>query len=164
MAPAKITISNRQKEIEIPKGMKTLMRKCVNEVIRTEGIEDVCEVSITFVSGEEIRKINAEYRDVDRETDVLSFPLGEDGEYEVNYDTGALMLGDMVINLQRAKAQAEEYGHALEREVGYLTVHSVLHLLGYDHVNGGDEQKLMREREEEVLGNLGLTRESGYVE
>lgn len=140
------------------------MRRCIEEVIRTEKIRKKCEISVTFVSGKRIREINKEFRNIDKETDVLSFPLGENGKFELNYDTGSIELGDMVINLQKAMLQATEYGHTLEREVGYLTVHSTLHLLGYDHVNGGEEQKLMRKREEEVLGNIGLTRDNKYVE
>lgn len=164
MALAKVTISNRQKEIKIPSGIRLLMRRCCEAVLRTEGFTEPCEVSISFVSNEEIREINREFRNIDSVTDVLSFPLGENGEYDLNNDTGALELGDMVISIERAEAQAKEFGHTLQREVAYLTVHSMLHLLGYDHVNGGLEQVRMREREEEVLALLGLQRENTYVE
>lgn len=164
MALAKVTISNRQKEIKIPSGIRLLMRRCCEAVLRTEGFTETCEISISFVSNEEIREINKEFRNIDSVTDVLSFPLGENGEYDLNNDTGALELGDMVISIERAEAQAKEFGHTLQREVAYLTVHSMLHLLGYDHVNGGLEQVRMREREEEVLALLGLQRENTYVE
>ena len=93
---------------------------------------------------------------------MLSFPLGENGVYDINPETGAKMLGDIVISMERAVAQAEEYGHPLQREVAFLTVHSMLHLLGYDHVNGGLEAVHMREKEEAVLTQLGLKRNGSY--
>lgn len=92
----------------------------------------------------------------------MSFPLGENGVYDINHDTGAKMLGDIVISIEHAVAQAEEYGHSLQREVAFLTVHSLLHLLGYDHVNGGLEAVHMREKEETVLTQLGLKRNGSY--
>ena len=95
-------------------------------------------------------------------TDVLSFPLGENGVYDINHDTGAKMLGDIVISIPHAIDQADRYGHTLQREIGFLTVHSMLHLLGYDHVNGGMESVRMREKEETVLTKLGLKRNSSY--
>ncbi|MBP0981788.1 MAG: rRNA maturation RNase YbeY, partial [Oscillospiraceae bacterium] len=110
------------------------------------------------------RELNAEYRNKDSATDVLSFPLGEDGVYDVNEETGALLLGDIVISMERAMEQAEMYGHSLEREMGFLTVHSMLHLLGYDHENGGLEERIMREKEEAVLNQLGLSRDETFVE
>ena len=163
MAIAKVIISNRQKEIKIPSGIRLLMRRCCEATLQTEGFTEQGEISISFVSNEEIRKINAEFRNVDAVTDVISFPLGEDGIYDRNPESGALLLGDIVISLQKAEQQAELYGHTLQREVAYLTVHSVLHLLGYDHVNGGMEQVHMREREETVLAKLGLQRDASYV-
>ena len=121
------------------------------------------QVTVTITDNEGIRAFNKEFRDIDAPTDVLSFPLGEDGEYDQNPATGAYMLGDIVISLERAKAQAEEYGHTFQREVGYLTVHSMLHLLGYDHVEGGLEAVRMREKEEAVMRSIGLPRGSSYV-
>ena len=100
---------------------------------------------------------------IDAPTDVLSFPLGEDGVYDKNPATGAYMLGDIVLSMEKAQAQAEEFGHSLQREVGYLTVHSMLHLLGYDHVQGGLEAVRMREKEEAVMLAVGLPRGSSYV-
>ena len=108
------------------------------------------------------KELNNEFRDIDKATDVLSFPLGEDGVYDHNPATGAALLGDIVISMQRAMEQAEEYGHSLDREVAFLTVHSMLHLLGYDHVNGGLEALRMREKEETVLTQLGLKRNGAY--
>ena len=122
------------------------------------------EVNITFTDDEKIREMNNQFRHIDAATDVLSFPLGENGEYDINPDTGCKQLGDIVISVEHAVAQANEFGHTFEREMGYLTVHSMLHLLGYDHVNGGLEKTIMREKEEEALGRLGLTRDNTYVE
>ena len=101
------------------------------------------------------------HRDIDRETDVLSFPLGDDENgYEVDPDTDAIMLGDIVISLEKAKQQAEEYGHSYRREVAFLLTHSLFHLLGYDHVNSEEEEKEMFGKQDKVLDKLGITRES----
>ena len=105
---------------------------------------------------EQIKELNSQFRNIDSSTDVLSFPLGENGIYDTNHVTGAKQLGDIVISLEHAVAQGELYGHGLEREMAFLTVHSMLHLLGYDHVNGGIEQAIMREKEEKILTQLGL--------
>ena len=133
----KVIISNDQKDIKIPTGVRMLVRRCCNAVLRQENFEGSAEISVTFVNNEQIHKLNLEHRNIDRETDVLSFPLGENGVYDINHDTGAKMLGDIVISIEKAFAQAEEYGHPLQREIAFLTVHSLLHLLGYDHENGG---------------------------
>ena len=127
-----------------------------------ENFEGSAEVSVTFVDDEEIRRLNKQYRNIDRSTDVLSFPLGENGVYDINMDTGAKLLGDIVISVPHAIDQAERYGHSLQREIGFLTVHSMLHLLGYDHEGGGIESVRMREKEETVLTKLGLKRNSSY--
>ena len=99
---------------------------------------------------------------MDRITDVLSFPLGENGVYDKNLETGACLLGDIVISVPTAVRQADTYGHTLQRELGFLTVHSMLHLLGYDHEDGGIEAVRMREKEEHVLSELGLKRNESY--
>lgn len=164
MAIAKVIISNRQKEIKIPTGFRLLIRRCCEAVLRTEGFPEPAEVSVSFISNEEIKNLNRDFRNVDSVTDVLSFPLGENGVYDRNPESGALLLGDIVISMQKAEQQAEQYGHTLQREVAYLTVHSMLHLLGYDHVNGGLEQVRMREREETVLAKLGLQRDASFVD
>ena len=115
-------------------------------------------------SNAEIRRLNRIYRQKDATTDVLSFPLGQDGHYDVNKETGCAMLGDVVISLETAVKQAHIYGHSLEREIGFLTVHSMLHLLGYDHETSPLEERKMREKEEEVLGELGISREATFVQ
>lgn len=159
----KVIISNNQKNVKVPTGVRMLIRRCCNAVLIQEGFEGSAEISVSFVNNEQIHKLNKEHRNIDRETDVLSFPLGENGEYDINLDTGAKMLGDIVISLEKAVSQAEEYGHSLNREVAFLTVHSLLHLLGYDHEGGGLEAVHMREKEESVLTQLGLKRNGSYV-
>lgn len=158
----KVIISNNQKEVKIPTGVRMLVRRCCHAVLVQENFEGSAEISVTFVNDAQIQELNKQHRNIDKATDVLSFPLGENGEYDVNLETGAKVLGDIVISMERAVAQAEEYGHQLQREVAFLTVHSMLHLLGYDHVNGGLEAVHMREKEEAVLTQLGLKRNGSY--
>ncbi len=158
----KVIISNNQKAVKIPTGVRMLVRRCCHAVLVQENFEGSAEISVTFVDDEQIRQLNKKHRDLDKSTDVLSFPLGEDGKYDVNPETGAKILGDIVISMETAVRQAEEYGHPLQREVAFLTVHSMLHLLGYDHVNGGLEAVHMREKEEAVLTQLGLKRNGSY--
>lgn len=158
----KVIISNNQKDVKIPTGVRMLVRRCCNAVLLQEKFEGAAEISVTFVNDEMIRQLNREHRNLDKSTDVLSFPLGENGEYDINRDTGAKMLGDIVISIEHAVAQSEEYGHSLQREIAFLTVHSLLHLLGYDHENGGLEAVHMREKEESVLTQLGLKRNGSY--
>lgn len=158
----KVIIQNSQKAVKIPTGVRMLIRRCCHAVLVQENFEGSAEISVTFVDDAGIRELNAQHRNIDKATDVLSFPLGENGVYDVNPESGAKMLGDIVISMERAVAQAEEYGHPLQREVAFLTVHSMLHLLGYDHVNGGLEAVHMREKEEAVLTQLGLKRNGSY--
>lgn len=158
----KVIITNDQKEIKIPTGIRLLVRRSCSAVLVTEGFTGSAEISVRFVDDEEIHRLNKQYRSVDSATDVLSFPLGIDGAYDVNNDTGAQMLGDIVISMPTATRQAERYGHSLQREIAFLTVHSMLHLLGYDHEAGGLELVRMREKEETVLTRLGLIRSGSY--
>ena len=158
----KVIITNDQKEIKIPTGVRMLIRRCCNAVLINEHFEGSAEISVRFVDDEIIHELNREYRHVDRSTDVLSFPRGENGVYDINHDTGAKILGDIVISMQHAVMQAELYGHSLQREIAFLTVHSMLHLLGYDHEAEGLERVRMREKEEAVLTQLGLKRNDSY--
>ncbi len=158
----KVIITNDQNTVKVPSGVRLLIRRCCNAVLLMEEFNDSAEISVRFVDNEQIKELNGEYRDIDKETDVLSFPLGEDGVYDHNPSSGAALLGDIVISMQKAMEQAQEYGHSLDREVAFLTVHSMLHLLGYDHVNGGIEALRMREKEETVLTQLGLKRNGAY--
>ena len=163
MEKIRVIITNDQKAVKIPTGIRMLIRRCCHAVLRMEEFYDPAEISVTFVDNEQIRELNAQYRNKDTSTDVLSFPMGENGIYDVNHDTGAKILGDIVISMETAQEQAERYGHGLDREVGYLTAHSMLHLLGYDHENGGMERVRMREKEEQVMIQLGLPRTSSYT-
>ena len=159
---SKVIIKNDQKAVKIVSGMKILVRRCCKAVLHEEGITDPCEISVTFVDNDNIAILNSQYRNKPTPTDVLSFPLGEDGEYDINPDTGAKMLGDIVISMEKAVEQSELYGHSVQREVGFLVVHSMFHLLGYDHEQGGMEAVKMREKEEKALINLGLSRTISY--
>lgn len=154
----KVYISNKQKKAALPSGTRLLIRRCCHAVLVQQQFDGDAEVSVTLVDDEAIRALNAEHRQIDRATDVLSFPLGDGGVYDVNLDTGAKQLGDIVISVERAISQAEEYGHSFQREMGYLTVHSMFHLLGYDHVNGGAEAVTMRNNEEAVMSMVDLPR------
>ena len=158
----KVYITNQQNAVKIPTGIRILIRRSCNAVLELEGFDRPAEISVTFVDNAHIAQLNAQYRNKPVETDVLSFPLGSDGKYDTNEETGAAMLGDIVISMERAMEQAELYGHSLQREVAYLTVHSMLHLLGYDHEQGGLEEVRMREKEETVLTQIGWKRDSSY--
>ena len=144
-----------------------LLRKVIPAALVAEGVAVPCEVDVLLTDDQGIHEINLDQRGVDAPTDVLSFPMFEfvPGQppaadtAETDPDTGLLPLGDMVLSVERAGAQAEEYGHSAQRELAYLTVHSVLHLLGYDHMDDGPQKEQMRAREEEVLNSLGITRE-----
>ncbi len=142
-------IDNRQEQYDITEEMINLIERVIRESLRVEGIGENYEVSISFVDNEEIKALNREFRGVDRETDVLSFPM------EDEFDFSIPLLGDIVISLEKADEQAKDYGHTLEREVAYLTCHSMFHLMGYDHMNE-DEKRIMREKEKEVMRNLRI--------
>ena len=142
------------------------LEKAISFAVQQETGGDNFEVCLSLTDGEGIRKLNCEYRGIDKETDVLSFPLlerepGQRGEFwdeqDIDPQTNEVMLGDIVLSVEAAHAQAEEYGHSFEREAVYLCVHSVLHLLGYDHIQPEDKL-LMRRREEEIMDALGLGR------
>lgn len=153
----KVNISLKQKKIKLPTGTRLLIRKACNATLNFEGMgDDNFEVDVSIVNDDMIKEMNKEFRNIDSATDVLSFPLAQNGNFDVNPETGAKLLGDIVISIDHAISQADLYGHGIEREMAFLTVHSMLHLLGYDHVNGGLEQTIMREKEEKILEALGL--------
>ena len=158
----RVIISNSQKEVKIPTGLRMLVRRCCNAVLRMENFQGAAEVSVTFANNEQIHELNKMHRNVDAPTDVLSFPMGEDGKYDIDPATNAKILGDIVISMEKAVEQAERFGHTLQREVGYLTAHSMLHLLGYDHEEPL-EKVHMREKEELVMTQLGLPSTTRYV-
>lgn len=153
----KAVIYDKQKKLKLTPEMRKLIRKSCAAVLKSEGFTGNAQIEISVVDDEQIRAINAKFRNIDAATDVLSFPLGENGNYDLNPETGVYMLGDVVLSLEHAIAQGDLYGHGAEREIAYLTVHSVLHLLGFDHVNSVAEKKKMRGREEAALKILGLS-------
>lgn len=155
-----------ESELEQAFPYEELLKRCIATALAEEGVDVPCEVDVLITDDEGIHQINLEQREVDRPTDVLSFPMfyfrpgkpPKGDALDVDPETGLLPLGDMVISYERAQAQAEEYGHSVQRELGYLAVHSVLHLLGYDHMDEGEEKRRMREREEAIMSVLKLER------
>lgn len=138
----------------------SLIRKAAEKALAAENVQVPCLISVMLTDEEGIHRVNREFRGVDRETDVLSFPLNEltpgafDPETcERDWETGAVMLGDMMISIPACEKQGEEFGHGFEREIQYLAVHSVLHLLGYDHVDEGEQKRQMRAREKVIMGD-----------
>ena len=140
-----------------------LVRRCCNAVLKLEDFQGPAEISVTFTDNAQIKVLTAQYRNKDVETDVLSFPMGENGKYDLNMETGAQIFGDIVISMEKAVEQSDRFGHSLQREVGYLTAHSMLHLLGYDHEENNLERVRMREKEELVMEQLGLPASSSYI-
>lgn len=142
-------IDNRQSKYEVTHELESLLEKVINEVLKVEGLSQNYEVSISFVENEEIKELNRDYRGVDKETDVLSFPM------EDEFGLSDSLLGDIIISIDKANEQSLEFGHTIEREIAYLTAHSMFHLLGYDHMNE-DEKLIMREKEKLVMKNLKI--------
>lgn len=149
----------------ISEDRRAFIRKVIRTALAAEGVDFPCEVDVLITNDENIHQVNLDMRGVDRSTDVLSFPEfdltpGQLPEAEdADPGTGLVPLGDMVISWEHVTAQAKEYGHSNRRELAYLVVHSVLHLLGYDHLDEGPQKKQMRAREEAILAELGITRE-----
>ena len=155
----KIYFENDQKKHAIKYKMQMLIRHTILETLDYEGMENDAEVSVTFVDDEGIRELNKKFRGMDKPTDVLSFPLLDyEGESEEPFfDELCHNLGDIVISLERAMAQANEFGHSFEREVAFLTAHSMLHLLGYDHELSEEDDADMRRRQNDIMDRLGLS-------
>nr|WP_302663787.1 rRNA maturation RNase YbeY [uncultured Agathobaculum sp.] len=153
-------------EVENENEVRALVEKCARNVLSRENVDFPAEIDITVVDADTIREMNAEYRSKDSVTDVLSFPMYEfyNGEpreeLDEEPDTGCVMLGDMILCYTRACEQAKEFGHSAARECGYLTTHSMLHLLGYDHERNDEDTRLMRSKEEEYMNAIGLTRDA----
>lgn len=153
-------------EVENEDEVRALVEKCARNVLSRENVDFPAEIDITVVDADTIREMNAEYRSKDSVTDVLSFPIYEfyNGEpreeLDEEPDTGCVMLGDMILCYTRACEQAKEFGHSAARECGYLTTHSMLHLLGYDHERNDEDTRLMRSKEEEYMNAIGLTRDA----
>ena len=154
----KIDFENEQEKVPVTYKLKMLLRAAVEETLDYEQYQNPIEVSITLTDNEKIRALNKKFRNIDRPTDVLSFPLfdytGEQEEPPVDEFVG--MIGDIVISLEQAQKQAEEYGHGFEREAAFLCVHSMLHLLGYDHETSDADEADMRRRQSEILARMGL--------
>lgn len=162
----------KETEEEIDFDYEELFTKVIEKAAASEQCPYPCEVNLLLTDNEGIRALNQEYRELDVPTDVLSFPMlnydipGDFSQLETSYaktmcfnpETGELLLGDIVISLERAIEQAEEYGHSLKRELAFLTAHSMLHLMGYDHVEDG-EREIMEQKQEQILQELGLTRD-----
>ena len=155
-----ISLSREKRGLGHPEA-SALVKEAVRAALAAEGVSEPCLVGVVFTDDEGIRRVNREFRGVDRATDVLSFPMNElhPGDFdpdacEYDYERECILLGDMVISMERCAAQAEEFGHSFAHEVQYLAVHSTLHLLGYDHVDEGEMKKQMRAREKEIMQKL----------
>lgn len=156
----KIYFSDNHKSAKADLKLKNLVKRAVNAALKSEEFGYDAEISVTFTDNENIRQLNKEHRGVDSATDVLSFPLfeAEDFYTELSELEEAIPLGDIVLSMERAEEQAKEYGHSLEREVAFLCVHSVLHLLGYDHEVSEEDEMVMFEKQEKILSDMGILR------
>ena len=157
----KLYFTNEQDKVKISFKIRSLIKKAVKEALTEEKFEYPAEISVSFVDNQKIHELNREYREKDRPTDVLSFPMWEKEELSDGsaLDGHAVTLGDIIISAEKAQAQAEEYGHSIEREITFLSVHSTLHLLGYDHETSEEDDHYMNQKQEEILTRIGLPRE-----
>lgn len=158
MVTIRVFGTNNQSVVKITKDLRNIVKKCCIGVLYTEGYKGDYEVSVTYTDNERIHQINLEHRDIDKPTDVLSFPFMDENGFSENPETGCKMLGDIVISVEKAMEQAEEFGHSFEREIAFLTVHSMLHLLGYDHVTSAEDEKEMFAKQDLILEMLGISR------
>ncbi len=154
----KIYYSNEQSYYRNTFMLRRLVRRASCGALKHEGFGHDVELSVTFTDNEEIHRLNREYRQRDSATDVLSFPMYDFRAGDVPCDGECAELGDIVISVERAAEQAQQYGHSLKREIAFLTVHSVLHLLGYDHELSEEEEKLMFAKQDEIMNSLGIKR------
>lgn len=160
-----LLIENIQDKLEITKELESMIKSVCDMALKTEECNFDAEVSITFTDNENIHKINLEHRGIDRPTDVLSFPMIEFDEegnadfLELEYDGDFVVLGDIVISTEQAILQADEYGHSVKRELAFLCAHSMLHLLGYDHEISEEDERIMFEKQDNILNQLNITRE-----
>jgi len=144
-----VLFDNRQDKIKIQKSTEDLLEKVIETSLKLENMSLDYEISVSFVTNDEIRELNSQFRNIDKETDVLSFP------FEDEFETGIRILGDIVLSVEKAMDQAEEFGHTVERELAYLTAHSTLHLMGYDHMND-DDKSIMRQKEKAIMKALQI--------
>ena len=149
----RIYFSNQQKEIKITPAVRGLVTRAINATLKAEEFERSAEVSVTLVDLEEIHALNLEQRGVDRATDVLSFPI-----FDEDFDNDEMaVLGDIVLCPKKAEEQANAFGHSFEREIAFLTVHSPLHLLGYDHELSEEDDRIMRQKQTSIVNSMGLS-------
>ena len=144
--------------IKLPFGTKKLIKRSCAASLKSEDFLENAEINISVVDANTIKEINNQHRNIDKVTDVLSFPLSDNGVFDLNPENNCYLLGDVVICFERAVEQAIEFGHSQKREISFLTVHSMLHLLGYDHVNGQQEEKQMIEKQKQIMAALGIER------
>ena len=157
----KVYFSNQQDKYKITPRLRALIKKAISETLLHEGFESPAEVSVSFVDNEEIHRLNLEYRGKDKPTDVLSFPMwdgDEEGIGDVDPNGEAVLLGDIILSVEKASEQAAEYGHSIERELAFLSVHSTLHLIGYDHETSEEDDLYMNKTQEEILTKIGQPR------
>ena len=160
----RLLTENAQAKEEITAEIEEAVESCVKAALEYENCDFDAEISLTYVDDEQIRELNSSERGIDKATDVLSFPMcnfDENGDIidaDYDFDGDVILLGDIVISAERARAQAESYGHSFLREIAFLTVHSMLHLLGYDHVNSEEEERVMFKKQDEILEIIGITR------
>ncbi|WIW69791.1 rRNA maturation RNase YbeY [Anaerosinus gibii] len=152
-----IVLENFPQEVQVTAAMEEIVKKVLNKVAELYGLEEDAEVGVTLTDNEYIKELNTKYRNKECSTDVLSFALNEGEEPEIVDGPSVNLIGDIIISVETAQMQAEEYGHSLERELAFLTVHGMMHLLGYDHIEEEDRIE-MRKEEEYVLGELGIPR------
>lgn len=159
-----LILENKQDKEEVSAEIIDTIQAVCEAVMQMEECDFDAEISVTLVDNDEIQKINNEQRGLNKPTDVLSFPMlefdenGDAADAEFEMDEELVMLGDIVISMERAREQSEEFGHSFKREIAFLTAHSMLHLLGYDHVDDAEGEKIMCEKQERVLSGLGITR------
>lgn len=162
----KLQIQNKQRKFSVSKEIKEGIKKIILSALEEEGISFSVEISMVLINNPDIRKLNKEYRAIDKETDVLSFPIYTKREIKSlvqkpkTHGKEVILLGDIIISLEKVQEQSIEYGHSFERELNYLIIHGILHLLGYDHIKKSDKQK-MREKEELILQRNGYERDGG---
>jgi probable rRNA maturation factor len=144
-----VLFDNRQDKFKIQKSTEDLLEKVIETSLKLENMSLDYEISVSFVTNDEIRELNSQFRNIDKETDVLSFP------FEDEFETGIRILGDIVLSVEKAMDQAEDFGHTVERELAYLTAHSTLHIMGYDHMND-DDKSIMRQKEKAIMKALQI--------
>lgn len=162
MRKLKVLISNNQEKVRIPTGIRMLIRRCCSAVLNEEKVHSNAEISVNLVDNEQIKALNGQFRNKDNVTDVLSFPQYEAGKVPKNKGED-IAVGDIVISIEKAYEQADSFGHTLNREIAFLIVHSMLHLMGYDHEESALQQLKMREKEEIILGKIGMAREHQII-